>query len=227
MKQVVGVQCGRMTPLKITVILMGVSRCNFSKVKELDEVLASDSGKRLLWVKLLQRPGRPWLRSKCPLGAKMAAGESPEGPLSVVFQDGLRCVPKILDSGESLAEGQVSVVCQDGLIPVSPRQRDKVSIVCQDGSRCVPCSVPRWREVGVREGQSVHCVPSWLGQDVHCVPRWLMVYPLLGAKMARGWGERGTKCPLCAQLARTRCPLCAKMAHGVSPARCQDVARLG
>ena len=100
---------------------------------------------------------------------------------------------------------------------VCPVGSDKMSIVCQDGSRCVPCAVPRWREVGMREGQSVHCVASWLGQDVHCVPRWLTVCPLLGAKMARGWGERGTKCPLCAQLARTRCPLCAKMAHGVSP----------
>ena len=59
LKRVVGVQRSRMTLLKITVILMGVSRCNFSKVKTLDEVLASDSGKRLLWAELLQRPGRP------------------------------------------------------------------------------------------------------------------------------------------------------------------------
>ena len=57
---------------------------------------------------------------------------------------------------------------------VCPVGSDKVSIVCQDGSRCVPCSVPRWREVGVREGQGVHCVPSWLGQGVHCVPNYFI-----------------------------------------------------
>ena len=77
LKRVVGVQRGRMTPLKITVILMGVSRCNFSKVKRLDEVLASDSGKRVLRAKLLQRPGR------------RGRGTLAEGQ-SVVYQDGLR-----------------------------------------------------------------------------------------------------------------------------------------
>ena len=60
-----------MTLLKITVILMGVLRCNFGKVKRLDEVLASDWGKRLLLAKLLQSPGSPRQRDNL-LCAKMA-----------------------------------------------------------------------------------------------------------------------------------------------------------
>ena len=59
-------------------------------------------------------------------------------------------MPRWLATRETSADGQVSVVCQEVLIPGSPRQRDKVSVACQVDSRGSPVRYQDGARWGVR-----------------------------------------------------------------------------